>query len=71
MDREEIVGDGLTSVPEATRFLSISRSKLYGLMEQGALVYVRLGRSRRIPRRALVELAAKNLVGGWRTEVKS
>lgn len=68
MDRENIVAEGLVSVPEAARFLSISRSKLYALMEQGALAYVRLGRARRIPRRALVALAAQHLVGGIRAE---
>ncbi len=37
MDREEIVGEGLLSVAEAARFLGLSRSKLYNLMECGDL----------------------------------
>jgi len=67
MDREEVVRDGLLSVPETGRFLSLSRSKVYLLMERGDLAYVKIGRARRIPRRAVIELAARNLTGGWRT----
>ena len=57
-----LVNDGLLKVPVAAQFLGISIAKLYQLMERGGLAYVKLGRSRRIPRRALVDLAAKNLV---------
>ncbi len=66
MYREKIVSDGLASLPESVRFLSISRSKLYAVMERGELPYVRIGRCRRIPRRALIEFAAAHLVGGLR-----
>lgn len=59
----EMVADGLVRMPEAEKFLGLSRSKLYELMEQGTLPYVKIGRSRRIPRKALSELAASNLVG--------
>lgn len=61
MDRAEIVVEGLVSVFEAARFLSLSRSKVYNLMESGELRFVKLGRARRIPRRALIELAARHL----------
>lgn len=61
----ELVADGLVDVAGAASFLSISRSKLYELMDAGELVYVRIGRSRRIPRRALVDLAARSLVGAY------
>jgi excisionase family DNA binding protein len=57
----DLVIDGLARIAEAVTFLGLSRSKLYELMDCGDLPYVRLGRSRRIPRRALVELAARNL----------
>ncbi len=67
MDREHIVGEGLLSVSEAARFLGLSRSKTYCLMEGGELAYVKIGRARRIPRRALIELAARHLTGGWRS----
>jgi excisionase family DNA binding protein len=60
-----LMSDGLATVSEAAAFLGLSRSKLYDLMDQGFLAYVKLDRARRIPRRALVELAAANVVGGW------
>ncbi len=69
MEREEeLVADGLVRVAEAQEFSGLSRSKLYELMEAGDLAYVKIGRARRIPRRALIELAARNLTGGWRAE---
>ena len=68
-DRESLVADGLMTVTEAAGFLSLSRSTLYTLMDSGRLPYVRIvcnGRraARRIPRKALVALAAAQLVGG-------
>ncbi len=68
-EREIMVADGLMTVPEAGAFLRLSRSTLYNLMESGRLPYVRLGgdgrrAARRIPRRAVVALAAAHLVGG-------
>jgi excisionase family DNA binding protein len=66
-DQADLVADGLVTVQEAAVFLSISRSKLYELMDTGRLTFVKLGRSRRIPRRALINLAASSLQGGWRS----
>ena len=60
---EALVGDGLLTVSEATAFLRLSRSTLYTLMDQGELAFVRIGRARRIPRRALIVLAAAHLNG--------
>jgi excisionase family DNA binding protein len=57
-----LVIDGLVTVKEAAHFLSVSVAQVYRIMEQGRLPYVKIGRSRRIPRRAVVELAAQNLV---------
>lgn len=64
---EQTVADGLMNVSEAMAFLAVARSTLYQLMETGQLPYVKIGRARRIPRRALIQLAASNLRGGWRT----
>jgi len=66
-DGRQVVAEGLLTVPEAASFLSVSRSKLYEMMDRGLLPYVKLGRARRIPRRALVELAAGELRGGYWT----
>ena len=53
--------DGLDRVEEAGRFPKISRSRTYELMDAGELPFVKIGRSRRIPHRALVEFAARSL----------
>lgn len=65
LNPEELVQDGLLDVEGAAHFLGIRRSKLYALMEAGQIPYCKLGRARRIPKRALVEFAAANLKGGW------
>jgi excisionase family DNA binding protein len=59
----DLLGEGLVTVKEAGRFLGLSVASVYNLMSRGELPYVKLGRSRRIPRVALVQLAARNLVG--------
>ncbi len=64
-DTTALVEDGLMTVREAADFLRISRSRLYELMDRGELIYLKLGRSRRIPRRAVIELAARALRGGF------
>ena len=63
-DSVDIVSEGLMTVLQAAEFLSVSRSKLYAMMEAGQLPYVKLGKSRRIPRRAAIELAARCVRGG-------
>jgi excisionase family DNA binding protein len=60
--REELVADGLDRVGDVAHFLSLSRSQIYALMAEGTLAFVKLGRSRRIPHRAVVELAEQHLV---------
>jgi excisionase family DNA binding protein len=57
-----LVEDGLLTVAEAQEYSRLSRSDLYARMERGQLAYVKLGRRRLIPRRALVEMAAQGLV---------
>jgi excisionase family DNA binding protein len=49
----EDCSDGLATVAEAGEFLSLSRAKIYALMNDGALPFCIIGGSRRIPRRAL------------------
>jgi excisionase family DNA binding protein len=60
---QNLLVEGLVTVKEAGQFLGLSVASVYNLMGRGELPYVKLGRSRRIPRRALVELAARYLVG--------
>lgn len=58
----ELLCDGLERIGYAQQYLKLSRSGVYGLMDRGILAYVKIGRSRRIPRRALLDLAARGLV---------
>jgi excisionase family DNA binding protein len=60
----DLIGEGFVGVAEAARFLGLSRSKLYDLMDSGEIVYAKFGRSRRVPRKALLDLARRSLVCG-------
>jgi excisionase family DNA binding protein len=62
-DAEGLVQDGLMTIREAQAFLRLSRSTLYVLMEQRKLPYVSLGGARRIPKRAVIALAAAGVRG--------
>lgn len=64
LTKENLVEDGLVSVTNAMAFLSVGRSTLYELMDKGVLPYAKIGRSRRIPKRALIQLAQATLKGG-------
>ena len=57
----QTVGDGLLRVPEVAKFLGLARSTVYQLMDRGELPYAKIGRSRRVPRRAVVGLAARSI----------
>ena len=61
-EKSEILKDGLQRVSDAAKFLGVSRSHIYSLMEQGELPYVKLGKSRRVPKQAVLNLAAGHLV---------
>ncbi len=57
-----MVDDGFATIMEATAYLRISRAKLYGLMESGELTYAKFGKNRRVPWKALRDLAQAALV---------
>lgn len=59
-----ITGDGLERIGDAARFLCVSRSLVYKLIARGVLPSVRIGGSRRVPVRAVRELALNNLTRG-------
>lgn len=61
----EVVADGLLTIEDAMQFLAVSRATVYAIMDAGHLAYVKVGRCRRIPRKALVAYAAANVAGGW------
>jgi excisionase family DNA binding protein len=51
------------TVEAAVAFTGIARSNLYEAMRKGELPYSQPGRRRLIPRRALVDLLQKHMVG--------
>jgi len=68
MTPEELCSDGLLSVKDAAKFLGVSRSKFYELIDSGLLPFaqfmgeIRARHAKRIPKRALIEFAARSLV---------
>ncbi len=54
--------DGLMDIKRACEFLSVSRSKLYRLMDSREIAWTQLGGQRRIPKRGAVAYSEKNLV---------
>ena len=61
--KAKIVSQGLMRVAEVQEFLGLSRASVYQLMDRGQLPWAKLGRARRIPRQAVVDLAARSLNG--------
>ena len=57
----------LATVPEVARYLVVSRSKVYQLMESDQLPYVKLGRCRRIHWTDVHTLLAENRIGSSST----
>ena len=53
---------GLRPVRAVANFLSISRSKVYQLMEAGELPYVKLGKTRRVRWSDVLKLVEQNTV---------
>ena len=50
----------LLMIAEAGEYVRLSRTKLYGLMNDGLLAFVKIGKARRIPLSALLELVERN-----------
>ena len=64
-EKQALAQDGFVSIREACEFLSLGETKVYELMDNGELPFCKFGRARRIPRRALIEYAARKIRGGW------
>ena len=58
----ELMADGLDRIPDAAQFLKVSATTIYQLMSNGRLPFVKIGKCRRIPHKAVVDLAATSLV---------
>lgn len=60
---DDLVSDGLMTVPAACEFLAVSRSSVWKMMQDGELPFVNVGRARRIPRAAIKAYVSKGLRG--------
>jgi excisionase family DNA binding protein len=60
--RQAVLEGGFVGVEEARRYLCVSRTLLYSLMDGGQLAYAKIGKCRRIPRKALIAYAESRLV---------
>jgi excisionase family DNA binding protein len=66
-NNELMVQEGLLTIEAAMEFLDISRASLYRLIKDGILPTVKLIGARRIPRRALIDLAASRVTVSTRS----
>jgi excisionase family DNA binding protein len=67
---DRMLREGLAKVAEAAEFLRLSRSKLYLLMDGRELPYVKIGRSRRIPWRALFAFVERHTIARSEEEAR-
>jgi len=63
----ELVAGGMLTVGEVVALSHVGKSKLYELMDSGALASVKVGRRRLIPRLALERFLAGCLSGGFKS----
>jgi excisionase family DNA binding protein len=59
--QRELVEDGLERVEDAAAFLQISRASMREIIRRREIKIVRIGRSVRVPRRALIAFAASRV----------
>jgi excisionase family DNA binding protein len=52
----------LHTVPDVARYLKMSRSMIYLLMERGELPYVKIGRTRRVKAEDVKKLVDQNFI---------
>ncbi len=64
MNNQELMADGVFTVREASEFAKRSTAALYVDMKEGRLRYVKYGKSRRIPKRALIDFIARHAIDG-------
>jgi excisionase family DNA binding protein len=63
--QEDMVSQGMLKMKEVAEFLGISKSEVYNMVAEGRLPYVpygRTGKAKRVPRKAVIDYAARNLV---------
>jgi excisionase family DNA binding protein len=59
---DEIISDGLERISDAARLLGMSRSHIYRMIRDRVLPSVKIGKTRRVPVRAVRDLVLNNMV---------
>ncbi len=59
--KQGIMADGLMTIPEVAEFARVTRQTVYNWLNQKGLQSFKIGRNRRIPRRALLDFLGKHL----------
>jgi excisionase family DNA binding protein len=60
------MSDSIYTIPEVARYLKLSRSKVYALVQCGQLPHVRIGKNVRVLERDLQAWLTQNSVGQTR-----
>jgi excisionase family DNA binding protein len=60
----KLEAEPLLTVAEAAVMLNVGRTLLYKLMYRGDLPYVRIGRTRRVHMKDLIDLISRSRIGG-------
>jgi excisionase family DNA binding protein len=60
--KAQLLSEGLDKVTEVAKFFRLSVAQIYVMMNRGDLPFIRVGKCRRIPHRAVVEFATRNLM---------
>jgi excisionase family DNA binding protein len=59
--KAQLLGDGLDKVAEVAKFFRLSVAQVYVMMQRGDLPFIQVGKCRRIPHRAVLDFAARNM----------
>jgi excisionase family DNA binding protein len=61
-ESDDKTDDGLHTVASVAKFLCLSRSKVYAMMDRGELAFVKFGKSRRVRWSDVLRLIDQNTV---------
>ncbi len=64
---DEVLSEGLMKISEAAKLMSLGRTKISEMCNDGELPFVRIGKGRRIPRRSVMNYLKANLI--WHAAV--
>jgi excisionase family DNA binding protein len=59
---EQLLEGGFDRAADVSKYLNVSIAQVYLMMAKGELPFTKIGRCRRVPHKAVVALAARNMV---------